>query len=188
MKKFALLAIVAVLCAPLMAQDKLEIFGGYQYVHVGNITDNASNVSGSGQGYNGWEGAAQFNFNKFLGVEGDFSGVYANIGSFSTHIYTYGGGPVVFFNAGPIKPFVHVLFGGTSLTGSQSSGSLSTSGYTVMAGGGVDAKLNRLLALRVAQVDWVYFHFSGFSVGGNSTPSFTGGNNVRLSTGIVLRF
>jgi hypothetical protein len=188
MKKFALLAIVAVLCAPLMAQDRLEIFGGYQYLHNGNITINGQSQPGSSQGYNGWEGAAQFNFSHHLGVEGDFSGVYATVNGVSQHIYTYAGGPVVFFHAGGIKPFVHVLVGGTSLAASEQSVSVSTNGYTVMFGGGVDAKLNRLLALRVAQVDWLYYHFSGFNGPGLSTPSFSGSSNVRISTGVVLHF
>lgn len=186
MKKFALLAIVAVLGSPLMAQDRLEIFGGYQYLHNGNTTINGATVPGSSQGYNGWEGSAQFNFSHHLGVEGDFSGTYANVSGVSEHIYTYGGGPVFFANVGNIKPYVHVLVGGASLSAAESSASINTNGYTVMFGGGVDAKINRLLALRLAQVDWLYYHFSGFST--LSTPSFSGSNNVRISTGVVVRF
>jgi len=80
------------------------------------------------------------------------------------------------------------LFGGTRLTGSNSGVSVSTNGYTVMFGGGVDAKLNKLFSIRVAQVDWLYYHYSGFNAAGLSTPSFSGSNNVRIATGIVLHF
>lgn len=184
MKKYLLLIFAAVLSVPLLAQDKVEVFGGYQYLHIGNNT--SSGLTTSGQGFNGWNAAGQFNFNKNLGVEGDFSGAYATISGISTHIYTYSGGPVIFQHIGIIKPFAHVLFGGARLSGSQSSASISTNGYTVMAGGGVDAKFNPLLSFRVAQVDWLYYHFSGFNVGGQSTGSFSGSNNVRISTGIVL--
>jgi hypothetical protein len=83
---------------------------------------------------------------------------------------------------------VHVLFGGTRLTGSESGASLSTNGYNVMFGGGVDAKVNPLLWIRVAQVDWLYSHFSGFNVDGATSPSFSGSANVRIATGIVLHF
>jgi hypothetical protein len=47
----------------------------------------------------------------------------------------------------------------------------------MMYGGGADIKMSKLLALR-GQVDWVYLRVSG--IGSNK--------NVRLSTGIVLRF
>ena len=188
MKKLLFLGFVAVLSVPLLAQDKVEVFGGYQYLHNGNITVDGVSQPGSSQGYNGWDASARFNFLKFIGAEGDFSGSYANISGVSTHVYTYAGGPVVSFRAGSIEPFAHVLFGGTRLTGSNSGVSVSTNGYTVMFGGGVDAKLNKLFSIRVAQVDWLYYHYSGFNAAGLSTPSFSGSNNVRIATGIVLHF
>jgi hypothetical protein len=187
-KKSMLLMVVGLLSLPLMAQSKLEVFGGYQYLHDGDITVNGESQPGSSQGYNGWDASARFNIAKFVGVEGDFSGSYANISGVSTYIYTYSGGPVVSARVGGIQPFVHVLFGGTRLTGSESGASLSTNGYNVMAGGGVDAKVNRLLWIRVGQVDWIYSHFTGFSVDGQTTPSFSGSANVRIATGIVLHF
>ena len=187
MKKCMLLIVVGLLSLPLMAQSSVEVFGGYQYLHNGNINVGGENQPGTGQGYNGWDGSARFNFAKFVGVEGDFSGSYANISGISTKIYTYSGGPVVSARVGSIQPFAHVLFGGTRLTGSQSSVSLSTNGYDVMFGGGVDAKVNKLVWIRLAQVDWLYYHFSGFNVGGATTP-FSGSNNVRIASGIVLHF
>jgi hypothetical protein len=188
MKKYALLVVMGLLSLPLMAQSKLELFGGYQYLHNGDVSVVGESQPNSSQGYNGWDASARFNVAKFIGVEGDFSGSYANISGISTHIYTYSGGPVVSVRVGGIQPFVHVLFGGTRLTGSQSSASLSTNGYNVMVGGGVDAKVNRLLWIRIGQVDWIYSHFSGFSVDQQTTPSFGGSANVRIATGIVLHF
>lgn len=188
MKKCILFMIVGLLSLPLMAQSKLELFGGYQYLHNGNISVNGESQPGSSQGYNGWDISARFNVAKFVGVEGDFSGSYANVSGISTDIYTYSGGPVVSARVGGIQPFVHVLAGGTRLTGSASGASLSTNGYNVMVGGGVDAKVNRLLWIRVGQVDWIYSHFTGFSVDQQTTPSFGGSGNVRIATGIVLHF
>ena len=187
MKKLVLVLIAALISIPLMAQDtpKGEIFGGYQYLHIGSNNDLGST---SGQGFNGWNAAAQFNFSKNLGVEGDFSGSYATISGISTHIYTYTGGPVVFAEAGPIKPFAHVLFGGAKLSGTNSGVTITFDGFAVLAGAGVDAKINRNLAVRIAQFDWLYYHFGSKTVGGVAFPSFSGSNNVRISTGIVLRF
>jgi hypothetical protein len=183
-----LLFVMGLLSLPLAAQSKLELFGGYQYSHNGDFNVGGESASGSSQGYNGWDASARFNFAKFIGVEGDFSGSYATVNGVSTHIYTYSGGPVVSVRLAHIEPFAHVLIGGTRLSGSQSSASISTNGYNVFVGGGVDAKVNRLLWIRLAQVDWLYAHFSGFDVDGTTTPSFSGSKNVRIATGIVLHF
>lgn len=188
MRKYVFLAVIAVLSVPMLAQDRVEVFGGYQYLHNGNVTVNGATEPGTSQGYNGFDAAPAFFFTGHLGVQADFSGAYANISGVSTHIYTYSGGPVLKAQIGPVKPFVHVLFGGTRLTGSESGVSVSTNGYTIMFGGGVDAKLNPILSVRLAQVDWLYYHFSGFTVGGGTSPSFSGSNNVRISTGVVVHF
>jgi hypothetical protein len=189
MKKYVLFAAVCLISVRLMAQDsKVDIFGGYQYLHNGDVTVDGTSQPDSSQSFNGWNIAPAFKFNKFLGAEADFSGGYGSVSGVSNHIYTYSGGPIVTVGLPFLQPFAHVLFGGARLTSSVSGVSISTNGYTLMAGGGVDAKLNRLLAVRVAQVDWVYFHFSGYSAAGVSTGSFSGSNNVRISTGIVARF
>jgi hypothetical protein len=185
-KKCILLIVVGLFSLPLVAQDKLEVFGGYQYLHNGDLTVDGDTQSGSSQGYNGWDVSARFNFLKFVGAEGDFSGSYATVDGVSTHIYTYSGGPVVSVRVGKIQPFAHVLFGGARLTGSQSSVSISTNGYNVLFGGGLDVKVNRLIWIRLAQADWFYSHFSGFDVDGQTTPSFSGSKNVRIAAGIVL--
>ena len=188
MKQFLVSSLfLALLSFPLMAQDHFEVFGGYQYLHLGNASINGQTASGS-QSFNGWNAAAQANLSKHFGVEGDFSGTYATISGVSTHVYTYSGGPVIFGSAGGIKPFVHVLFGGVKLSGSESGVSVSETGYTTMVGGGVDAKVAMALAWRVAQVDWLYYHFGSSVIAGVGIPSISSSSNVRISTGIVLRF
>ncbi|HVI79510.1 MAG TPA: hypothetical protein VM715_15355 [Candidatus Acidoferrum sp.] len=190
MKKLVVCFVAALLSLPMMAQEnsspKAEVFGGYQYLRMGSDTSFGS--TGGAQGFNGWNAAAQLNFNRFLGVEGDFSGSYATISGISAHVYTYTGGPVVFAQVGRIKPFAHVLFGGTKLGASESGVSLSWSGYTTLAGGGVDAKFNKNVAVRVAQFDWLYYHFGSKNIAGLQLPAFSGSNNVRISTGLVFGF
>jgi len=174
MKKIVVLfSFLFALSACMWAQDypKAEIFGGYQFLHLGNGADvNA----------NGWNAALTGNVNKWLGVTGDFSGAYKTISGVSTSVYSYTGGPTVSLNReGVVNPFVHALFGGVHLGASAAgAGSASTNGFTMMFGGGVDAKVAPAFAVRVAQVDWVYYRISGTSES----------KNVRLSTGIVLRF
>jgi len=172
----SLIVVVGLLSFPLMAQDyaKAEIFGGYQYMRLTNIDNSGINING-----NGWTASLTGNFNKYLGVAGDFGGAYKTISGVDTKVYTYTGGPVVNLNSeGMVNPFVHALFGGSHFTASASgAGSGSNNGFTMMYGGGADIKMSKILALR-GQVDWVYFHVSGISLT----------NNVRVATGIVLRF
>ena len=193
MKKSAVLVLFSLLSLPLLAQDKAEVFGGYQYLHLGNVNVNGSTQPGSSQSFNGWDANAAFNFSKYLGVEGDFGGAYASVSSsggpsVNFHVYTYTGGPVVSADMGVIKPFAHVLFGGARLSGSSGGVSVSWNGYTMMVGGGVDARINRVFAFRVAQVDWLYYHFGSQTIAGTPFPSFSGSGNVRIATGIVARF
>jgi len=174
MQKFLVLVVfLGLLSFPLMAQDypKAEIFGGYQFTHLGG--------SGTDINANGWNASLTGNFNSWFGVAADFGAAYKTISGISTNVYTYTGGPVVSLNsAGKINPFVHALFGGAHASASLSGvGSASENGFTTMLGGGVDIKLNRLLAFR-GQADWVYYRFNGV---GES-------HNVRISPGIVIRF
>jgi hypothetical protein len=166
MQKFLVLIVfLGLLSFPLVAQDypKAEVFGGYQYLHLGNGADvNA----------NGWNVSLTGNFNNWFGVAGDFSGAYTNGG----HVYFYTGGPVVSLNsAGKVNPFVHGLFGGANFGG---GGGSSINAFNMMFGGGADVKVAGAFALRLIQADWVYYRNNGV---GES-------HNVRISTGIVLRF
>jgi hypothetical protein len=156
-----------------MAADypKAEVFGGYQYLHLGGSNPTVN--------MNGWDASLTGNFNKYFGVTGDFSGSYKTISGVDVKVYSYTGGPVFSLNhEGTINPFVHALFGGAHASVALSGvGSGSENGFTMLYGGGVDVKMSKLLALR-GQVDWVYYRFSGVSES----------NNVRVATGIVLRF
>ena len=177
------------LALPLIAQDnpKVEAFGGYQFLHAGNVDG-----IGDGANANGWNGSAAVNFSKHVGVAADFSGSYNTEDIENAHVhfhaYTYTFGPVVSFNSGKyMRFFTHALFGGAHLSPTEcvifggdpsQCGKLSYSGFAMMLGGGADASFNKLVALRVFQADWVYL------------PAQDGGHasNVRFSTGLVFRF
>jgi len=112
-------------------------------------------------------------------VTGDFSGVYKTISGVSGHLYTYGGGPVVAYDfGGKINPFVHAIFGGYTLGFSAGGHGPSTNGFMMKFGGGVDVAVNKLIAIRLAQVDWDYYRVQGT----------TEDKNVNLSAGVVFRF
>ncbi len=57
-----------------------------------------------------------------------------------------------------------------------------------MAGGGVDVKANRVIAIRLAEFDWLYYNFSSTTVDDQHIGGFSGSNNVRISSGVVFPF
>jgi len=192
MKKFlGVVVFLGLFSALMMGQDfpKAEVFGGYQYLHTGTIRINGEDLPDSSMGFNGWNTSLTGNFSKHLGLAIDFGGGYTTQDSVSTHLYTYAGGPVLQLDAGgKINPFVHALFGGIHLSGSEGGVSISENGFTMIFGGGVDARVNKAISIRVVQADWLYYHFGSDTVESVTIPSFSQSNNVRVSTGIVITF
>jgi hypothetical protein len=152
----------------MQSAPKAEIFGGYQYTRF----DGGLNA-------NGWNSSLTGNLNHWFGVAADFSGAYKsqNGASFSNYTYTFG--PVVSYRHNEtFTPFVHFLAGGShgklSFNGVSSSGN----GFAMMFGGGMDVKATRRVALRAIQFDWLSLHSNGA----------TDNNNMRISTGLLLRY
>jgi hypothetical protein len=184
--RFLALAVLSIiLAAPLVAQDttKVEVFGGYQYLHVGN-----ADGGGIGINANGWDTSATFGLRKHFGLAVDVSGSYKTLFPSSafpvkTHLYTYTFGPVVSWHSGL---FVHVLIGGARVpsgcvlySGSPDEcGSGVYNGLATMLGGGLDVRARKSIASRVFQLDWVNLPFKE---GGGSS-------NFRFATGLVVRF
>ena len=158
MRKFLVCALVVFSTAGAYGAPKAEVFGGYQSTHF----DGGPNA-------NGWNAAITGNLNSWLGVTADVSGVYPTGFDFTT--YTFG--PQISAPLPVIKPFAHLLLGGARL----SAGGNSINGFDLMIGGGFDAG-HGPFAWRIVQFDWMSTRFHGF----------TDNKNVRVSTGIVLRF
>jgi hypothetical protein len=147
---------------------RAEIFGGFQFTHL----EGGPNASG-------WNFAVNGNFNDTTGITADFSAAYGSQSGVSVSNYTYTFGPVLSLRTNKkYTPFVHALIGGDHASAGVGGVSVSGNGFALMAGGGVDANLNRQFAVRVAQADWFLVHGSGG----------TSGKNFRLSFGIVARF
>jgi len=175
MRKFVGLAFLLAVCSlAAFAQEgsystpKAEIFGGYQYTRF----DGGANA-------NGWNSAVAGNLNNWFGVAADFSGAYTSQAGVSFHNYTYTFGPVVSYRKNEnFTPFVHFLAGGFHGSASFQGTSGTGNGFAMMVGGGLDVKATRRLALRAVQFDWLSLHSNGV----------TDNNNMRLSTGILLRY
>ena len=166
------------------AQDetpKVELYAGYDYVHF-NVTAKVTGFPPS-QSFNanGGGGQLEYNPNNWLGIVGDMSG-YGVMGSNSqleAGAFSYLLGPRINLGHGKVTPFAQVLLGGIWATSGIGGGG-SQSHFAMTTGGGVDFKVSRLIAIRLAQVE--YF-MTRFPDGLNNRQ-----NNFRFSTGIVFRF
>ena len=135
---------------------------------------------------NGWEGSLEGKVLPWVGIVADFSQHYGSanvpctvpidcfiIPSVTIHQQNFLFGPRLSMSIGKIRPFAEVLFGAGHI---NADGAGSDTSFATALGGGLDYKIIRLVAVRV-QGDYVQTRFFG-----------TTQNNVRLSTGIVLRF
>ena len=79
--------------------DKLEVFGGYSYMHVD---------ANPGFSSNGWEFSGNYKFAPWIGGVADFDGHYGSGNSIHNFLF----GPQLSFPA-RISPFAHFLIGGS---------------------------------------------------------------------------
>lgn len=162
-----------------------NVFFGYSYYNTNSLTDSTQRSS-----LNGWEASLEGKVVPFVGIVADFSRHYGseNVGNpsgtcviggtcgslnVSTNVQTYLFGPRVSVSVGKFRPFAEALFGAAHF---DSNGGGSDTTFATAIGGGLDYKIIRPVAWRF-QGDYVQTRFFG--------PTQ---NNVRISTGIVLRF
>jgi outer membrane protein OmpA-like peptidoglycan-associated protein len=159
---------------------RVEIAGGYSYVNF-----NPGSPFGS-FGNNGGSGSVAYNPSRYLGLVAEFAhygfersigGTKVN-GSWDTWLF----GPRLNLRRDYFVPFVEFLVG-DAFGNSQITGARSQNSFALAAGGGVDVVFSKYVAWRFAQIDYLMTNFSGPNVGGNARQ-----DNLRLGTGIVLRF
>ncbi|MGP8093665.1 MAG: outer membrane protein [Candidatus Sulfotelmatobacter sp.] len=181
----------------LLAQQEpsLEIFAGYSLENVSPCGTSADvfpickfepQPFPSAANYNGWNASLTVFAYKSLGVTADFGGHYGTTNSLPSapvSRYSFMFGPVVAMRRQRVSPFAHALFGGVTNTSLDFSSPgfpdvLTNPGYTKFAwaiGGGVDAKVARRWAVRIAQFDFERIRL----------PSPV--NGFRVSAGVVFK-
>lgn len=145
------------------AQDKVEVFGGYSYMHVGDSPSFNSN---------GWEISGQYKFSDWLGGVADFDGHYGTVQGFNSTTHTFLFGPQISFPA-RVSPFAHLLIGGAH----TSVGGAGDSSFSMALGAGIDSRIAPGFDWRIIQIDYIPTYFFGHTQ-----------SNARFSTGIVFRF
>ena len=175
-----------VFCAIASAQVPTSgnVFFGYSY-------NNTSLPGFDRTGTNGWEASLEGKFLPFIGIVADFDTHYGSYGipvavtcpinivncgsnlsgDFTEHNYLFG--PRASVSVGKIRPFAEVLIGAGHV---HTNFGASDTSFATAIGGGIDYKFFKLLAWRL-QGDYIHTNF--FDVAQN---------NVRISTGIVVRF
>jgi outer membrane protein with beta-barrel domain len=170
-----LILLVVILPALVCAQDapRAEVFGGYQYLRVNPGVSGVDSFN-----LNGWNASLSGYFNRYIGITGDFGGAYGKPFGVSAKVHTFMFGPVVRVpNATHITPFMHLLGGGVHISGDVSDFSASETDGAWAVGGGLDANMNSIFSIRLAQVDLLQTR-----IGGDSQ------NNFRFSAGVVIKF
>lgn len=224
----ATIALIALMSPWAFAQDstpKVQVFGGYSFVHVDNgglspdtlyaALHYPNNPFAIGSNFNGWNAEAQYNFTRMIGIVADVDGRYGTpiissrfatlTGLPKSTAYSFLVGPVLSLRSkSKLTPFVHVLFGfdRTSLNATTISGlpsplsstATTDTDATLAFGGGLDYRLFRRFALRLFQVDDLrtYHNLDKLYDSTFNTGQFYNlglrQNNIRISTGISLRF
>jgi hypothetical protein len=165
---------------------RYELAGMYQYINFspGSPFQNFNN--------HGATGSFTYNASKWMGLTAELGGY-----QFSRNLF-----PITGSNSGVTEGFTSYLFGprlnlrkfdhfvpfaefliGGASAGSEMVGGQNQSAFASAAGGGVDMVLNKNLAWRVAQLDYLMTTFSGTFLGPTARQ-----NNFRAGTGVVLRW
>jgi opacity protein-like surface antigen len=171
-RAFLLTTIVLVFSFSTAGQDtpKAELFGGYSY---------------TGSGSNGYDVSIAGNINNWFGVVAEVGGQFSTFTDqgftekIRTHSFLFG--PKFSYRRHRAVPFAQALFGVAKVkTETDEFGplvSFSDTGFALAVGGGLDVTLNRHVAVRVVQIDYLRTNFFGGTQ-----------NKGRIAAGVVLRF
>ena len=195
-RKFVLIAVSLLAFATLAVAQvpHANVFFGYSYYNTDLSSIDRANT-------NGWEGSVEGKVIPFLGFVADIDthygsqnflctqfsppacplssgvpvpggGIAMPNASFTEHNFLFG--PRLSVSVAKFRPFAEALFGGAHV--SLNNGGGSDTSFATAVGGGLDYKIIPLVAWRF-QGDYVQTRFF------DATQ-----NNVRISTGLVLRF
>ena len=185
---------------------KVELFLGYSRFGTGSN----NTVTGNRMvDLNGGSASVAFNFNRYLGIVGDFggyddsqlqlTGTGVNLPftvNSSGMAYTYLFGPRLSFrNQTRFTPFAEVLAGGvdaTAVTVNNCAGAgcallPEQNTFAFTGGGGLDIRLTHRISIRAVQAEYMLTRFDGVA-NGVSTGSSAIQNDLRLSAGLLFGF
>jgi opacity protein-like surface antigen len=197
--------------------SKLEVFGGYSYMHMTSGQSGASSIPGlpgptTSMNTNGWNATVTYNVSRYLGLSGEFSGQYAGDFFGASHIISISGldhsthannflfGPTFSYRTGSKwRPFAHALLGVSrtstlpAVTQNNISyarnGRITADPFAFALGGGLDLNVNRRVSVRLAQIDYLRTYLNYNTAWGfeNVTGLPTSQNHFRYAAGVVIK-
>lgn len=178
---------------------KVELFLGYSYLRAVPTMEAGNRLVW----LHGGSASIAYNFNRYLGVVADvgaftnsqmrFTGAYTStvdVDNQNVAVITYLFGPRLSFRHERFTPFVQALFG--RMHANQVSIANCTfscillpdeNTFAMTAGGGLDIRVRRHLAIRIVQAEYLMTRFTDYSTSDTGMQ-----NDIRLSSGLVFRF
>jgi uncharacterized protein (DUF779 family) len=147
-----------------MAIPQTEVFVGASYYRAG-VTNGLNLV--------GWQSAFDYNVYKHVGVVLDLGGAYKTTNGTTLGLYQYMLGPRFKARRGRVTAFAEGLVGGDAAhVPNHTRGA-----FAVGFGGGFDVYANRIVSIRILQVDSIHDHTEG-----------VWGHSLRVGAGVVFKF
>ncbi|HVA94591.1 MAG TPA: outer membrane beta-barrel protein [Candidatus Dormibacteraeota bacterium] len=178
-KIMCLLGLVFLVSVSASAQDHLDVFAGYSYVHTSpGVTFNSFNA-------NGGVASAALHFTSWGSLVAEVGGVHAskiNGTDVDATAETYLFGPKIsFFSHSKFTPFAQALFGVAHSNAAFNGTATNFNGFAMSPGAGLDWNVTRHFGLRLAQVDYLLTRIP-------TSTNQVNWNNFRYSAGVVFRF
>ncbi|MCI0662463.1 MAG: hypothetical protein L0220_15445 [Acidobacteria bacterium] len=149
---------------------RFEAFAGFSYLRLDKSLK-------SDQDLNGFNTSFTYNFNRFIGATGEIGGNYGNAsatGAKADQFFFLFGPKFAYRGNSRFTPFAHVLPG--IVRQNFNFGANDTTQFALATGGGLDINVTDRISLRGAQADYIMTRLGGVQ------------NNLRISTGFVLKF
>ena len=189
--------------------QKAEVYGDYTYMQfnptINGLQSRALNGAGGGIQWNmGKYFGVKGDFQGYMSTEWalnvtsptPINGVIVPVGTYKSNstMFTYLFGPVIRFPAKKVVPFAEILFGGsntnlyanlyneTIVGGSSGEKAATQHPFTMAGGGGFDWVLNKNVAIRLAEMDYVMTRYT------NPLTSTTNPHHFRYLGGLVFRW
>jgi outer membrane protein OmpA-like peptidoglycan-associated protein len=189
-----LIAVVMISASAFAQSDsdgKWDVFAGYQYLNPGATvptgTDPTNPIAFKLPGEaRGIGGAFTYHVDSHWGMEAD-TGYNRDTGSASSE-WTVGAGPKFSVHSEDVTVFLHALAAFNRAT--YDDGFVTHNGVGIIAGGGMDLRLNKMFSWRIVGADFVWAQHNFAAEAAPEFPSLRrpGFDGARLRTGVVISF
>jgi hypothetical protein len=180
-KVFYLFGLVCLFSLSAAAQEnsRIDLFGGYSYVHTG------PGIAQSSFTANGGVGSFAINVNSWGSLVAEAGGIHVsqiNGVNVDANAETFLFGPKIsLFRGSKLTPFAQVLAGFARTDAAFNRTPSNFNGFALSPGVGLDWNATRHIGLRLGQVDYLLTRMP-------TSTNQVNWNNFRYSAGVVLRF